>query len=253
MWIGSDIGGVCIVDIRDLSLSNPDRLKFVNIPSTGHRNGISSVNIRCIFQDSFGNMWIGNYIEGLDFISRTQPEFNILPYFKTSDNGIKAKPIWALHTDTDGKIWGGGEDEIVLFNDKNIERIYRLNDYLENSYGRVASLIRIGETILFSAFENGVMSLDISTGTLRRITGFEDRNYANTITEIPDGRVLLGMQDGIYEYIDGNLKKLVKLSDITFNLIPNGIVVDKQGKLWIGTYGDGIYIFDKFGNLKYHI
>lgn len=253
LWIGSDIGGICILDIRDLSLSNPDRLRFITLPSNGDRNGISSVNVHCTFQDSFGNMWIGNYSEGLDFISRTQPEFNLLPYFMTRDNRIKEKPVWAIHTDADNKIWAGGENEIAVFNNENIERTYSLSGYLKSPYGRVVAITRLGESILFSAFEDGIFSLDISSGAVRRITEPENRNYANNIAIMPDGKVLLGMQGGIFEYENGKITKLEKMSNAFNNLIPNGIVVDRQGKLWIGTYGDGIFIFDKEGNLKYHL
>ena len=106
LWIGSDIGGVCILDIRDLSLSNSDRLKFTMLPYDGDRNGISSVNVHRVFQDTFGNIWIGNYSEGLDFISRTQPSFSLLPYYSTKYGRVKEKPVWSIYTDNDGNCMG---------------------------------------------------------------------------------------------------------------------------------------------------
>ena len=44
------------------------------------KHGLSSGNIRSLLQDKFGNIWIGNYSSGVDFISHTQPIFHTLPY-----------------------------------------------------------------------------------------------------------------------------------------------------------------------------
>lgn len=253
LWIGSDIGGVCILDIRDLSLSNPDRLKFTMLPTTGDRNGLSSVNVRSVFQDTFGNMWIGNYSEGLDFISRTQPQFGLLPYYSTKDGRVKEKPVWSVYTDNDGNVWAGGENEVVSFDNGKIQRIYNLSPYLKSPRKYVYALVRIGNEILFSSFEDGIFSLDVNSGNVRQISMPDDRNYANCFAVIPDNKVLLGMQGGLFEYSGGQIRRLEKISAAISNLIPNGIVVDKQGKLWIGTYGNGVFVFDDKGNVKYHL
>lgn len=253
LWIGSDIGGVCILDIRDLSLSNPDRLKFTIMPTTGDRNGLSSVNIRSVFQDTFGNMWIGNYSEGLDFISRTQPSFDLLPYYSTKDGRVKEKPVWSVYTDNDGNVWAGGENEVVSFSDGKIKRIYNLSPHLKSPRKYVYALVRIGNEILFSSFEDGIFSLDIDSGNVRRISSPDDRNYANCFAVMPDNKVLMGMQGGLSEYDGKEIRKLDKISAAISNLIPNGIVADKQGKLWIGTYGNGVFVFDDKGNVESHL
>lgn len=253
LWIGSDMGGVCILDIRDLSLSNPDRLKFTILPATGDRNGISSVNVHKVFQDSFGNMWIGNYSEGLDFISRTQPEFKLLPYFSTQGNRIKEKPVWSIHTDSEGNVWAGGQSEIVVFQNGELKRSYNLSSYLKSPRGCIYALIRIGDEILFSSFEDGIFTLDVNSGHARRLSRPDDRNYANCFALMPDNNIYIGMQGGLFEYSEGEIKKIDKISSAISNLIPNGIAVDRQGSLWIGTYGDGVFIFDKNGRCTHHL
>ncbi len=253
LWIGSDIGGVCILDIRDLSLSNPHRLKFTILSSNGDRNGISSVNVHSVFQDTFGNIWIGNYSEGLDFISRTQPEFSLLPYFSTKDSYVREKPVWTIYSDNEDNVWAGGENEVVLFADSKIKRIYNLSSYLKSTRGNICALIRTGDELLLSSFEDGIFSLNVNSGNVRRISAPGDRNYANSYAIIPDNTVLLGMQDGLFEYSGGEIRKLEKISAAISNLIPNGIAVDPQGKLWIGTYGNGVFIFDREGNVQSHL
>lgn len=253
LWIGSDIGGVSLLDIRDLSFSNPDRLKFTSLPTTGDRNGLSSANVHSVFQDSFGNMWIGNYSEGLDFISRTQPEFHLLPYVMIEGNRVKEKPVWSVYTDRTGNVWAGGENEVAKFKNGVIERIYNLSPYLRNDRGRIYAMTRTGDELLLSAFEDGLFSLNVTSGSVKRVEIPIERNYANSFYVLPDSRVLIGMQDGLSEYVDGKVKRFDKLSSMFSNLIPNGIAVDRQGKLWVGTYGNGVFIFDKEQQLKAHL
>ena len=252
LWIGSDIGGVSVLDIRDLSFSNPNRLKLMTLPTTGDRNGLSSANVHTVFQDTFGNMWIGNYSEGLDFISRTQPEFSLLPYI-SSDNGIKEKAAWSISNDNAGNVWIGSENEIACFENNDLKRKYDLSPYIKGPSAFVYALARIGNELLFSSFEEGIFSLNITSGGVRRLTAAGNRNYANCFAIMPDNSVYIGMQDGLYEYSGGSLIKNEKISSAISNLIPNGIALDRQGKLWIGTYGNGIFIFDRNGNLKYHL
>ena len=253
LLIGGDLGGVGILDIRDLSLSNPDRLKFTVLPSSGGRYGISSMNVHKVFQDSYGNIWIGNYSEGLDFISHSPPRFNLLPSFGGNLNSDKGHPVWSIHTDGKGNVWTGEESKIQVFEDGELKRTYDLSTHLKSSREYISSLVRIGDEILFSSYEDGIFALEINNGGIRRISAPDSQNYANCFAVLPDGRVYLGMQDGLYEYADGELKKDMTISTATYNLIPNGITADRQGKLWIGTYGSGIFIFNKEGEMIHHL
>lgn len=254
LWIGSDIGGVSILDIRDLSISNPGRLKFTTLPANEDRNGISSFNVRSTFQDSFGNMWIGNFSDGLDFISHTQPKFNMLPYFINSDRHMREKPVWSVIHDKDDRIYVGSENEIALFSGEHLERVYNLSGHLETPGARVVAMAKVGDKILFSVYEEGVFSLNTGSGAISRITSSNDTNFAASIAVLEDGSVLLGMSNGgIFKYSDGKLTKLEGISKAFNNLIPNGITTDRLGQFWIGTYGDGIFIFDENQKLKYHL
>ncbi len=253
LWIGSNLGGISILDIRDLSFSNPDRLNVVALPSDGGPDGLSSANIHDIFQDSFGNMWIGNISDGIDFISRSQPEFGLLPYCTTENNYVKGKPVWSLYTDSDGCVWGGGQNEVVVFEGNKLRRTYSLSPHLKSPRGYICAMIRIGDEMLLSSFEDGILSLDIAGGNVRRISRPDNNNYANCFAVMPDGKVYIGMQGSLWEYADGELRKNERLTTETAWLNPNGIVADRRGRLWIGTYGDGIFIFDRNGNRVDHL
>ena len=79
LWIASDLGGISLLDLHNFSTQNVENLEFKNI--THLNSSLSSPNTRMIQEDKFGNVWIGNYSSGLDFISHNQSNFHIIPYF----------------------------------------------------------------------------------------------------------------------------------------------------------------------------
>lgn len=64
------------------------KITFSNITVTNDNHGLSGPNARSIIQDSFGNIWIGNYRGGVDFISYAQPLFNTIAY--TIENKVRS-------------------------------------------------------------------------------------------------------------------------------------------------------------------
>ena len=80
IWICTNMGGVSILDLQHNAFISAEEIDFQNIKATNDNYGLSSPNARCAYQDCYGNIWIGNYRGGIDFISHTQPMFNILPY-----------------------------------------------------------------------------------------------------------------------------------------------------------------------------
>ncbi len=179
--------------------------------------------------------------------------FSLLPYVLTKDNQTKEKTVWSLFSDTAGELWAGGENEVVRFKDGKISNIYDLTPYLRNDKECVYAITRAGGKMLLSIFEDGILSLDPETGAASRLPLPGERNYANTFVKATDGSIYIGSQGGLYRYDDGEISRMEDISKAISYLIPNGIAFDPQGNLWIGTYGDGVFIFDKNGGLKHHL
>ena len=77
--------------------------------------GLSSGNIRSLLQDKFGNIWIGNYSSGVDFISHTQPMFHTSLYHPKAKKNRKTNRYGDYFRTVKGRIWLGGENEAVAF------------------------------------------------------------------------------------------------------------------------------------------
>lgn len=90
------------------------KITFSNITVTNDNHGLSGPNARSIIQDSFGNIWIGNYRGGVDFISYAQPLFNTIAYTIEKQGKINNKQVWGLWADNH-QIWLGGEGELGIY------------------------------------------------------------------------------------------------------------------------------------------
>lgn len=112
------MGGVSILDLNDNAFTSPQHMHFQNIKATNDLHGIASPNAKSFMQDSFGNIWIGNYRGGVDFLSYDTPIFRTLEYNILKDGTLTDKQVWGLTIDNESHVWLGGEHEIAVFNEK---------------------------------------------------------------------------------------------------------------------------------------
>ena len=103
LWISTYLGGVSIFNLLENTFTPPAQAIFTRITASNDGHGLSSPNAQSIIQDSFGNIWIGNYRGGIDFISHTQPLFNTITY-KTEKYGHNCnKQVWGYGQTTTDK------------------------------------------------------------------------------------------------------------------------------------------------------
>lgn len=245
LWIASDMGGVSILDLRNLTFSNPENLRFVNMKAaSGDGKSISSSNVRALFQDSFGNVWIGNYSSGIDFVNHSRPVFNIYKWGNASSAVGNTKPVWGIYEGEDGTLWFGGINEVTAVKADAVLHTYDLSRFNPSAMAHVTAIHKYQDKLMLGIYDGGALSIEERSGKVERILP-ASLSHVNTFCDTPDGKLLIGVKDGLYEYDGNSYRKLKAVSDLIFNQTPNGIVFDNQGKLWIGSYGLGVYVFDK--------
>lgn len=162
IWIGTN---------RGLGLFNPKTEEFTvfrhesdnphSLIADHSKHGVTSGNIRTLLQDSFGNIWIGNYSSGVDFISHSQPGFHILPYMTEKGNITKHKPVWGICKDENNQIWLGGENEITLFKDNKLLKSIDITKQLSRPYGQVFSIISTQQgALLLGIYDDGLLKFN---------------------------------------------------------------------------------------------
>ena len=253
LWIACEIGGISILNLRDVAFNNPTTIRFKNITATADEHGLSSKNIRKIFQDSYGNIWIGNYSKGLNFISRTQPVFHTLPYVTEGGKTLAYKPVSGLYIHGED-IWLGSENELALFRDNRIVKTYDLSSKpFSASNSHINTLLRNGDELLLGMSDNGILRFNLKNQQTQRLKLEQDNEATYHLYQGKDGKIWIGAESGLYSYTKGKLQKEQSISLQINNLSTYGIIHDDQNKLWIGTHGAGVFIFNENNQLERQI
>lgn len=248
LWIATDIGGISILDLRSISYMNSSPIKFKNITATYNPYGLSSKNIRSLLQDSYGNIWIGNHSQGIDFIGHNPPRFRTLPYMEQNK---KYKPVNGIYADQHQQIWIANENEIAVFRKDELVKKYDITPFLTRPYARINSILEDGDDMLFGLYDDGLIKLNVKTSSISRIYSASNKDIF-TLYKASDGTIWIGSK-GIYTYENGELKNQGNVFKEIRGQAIYDILYDKQGNLWVGTYGMGIYIYHKDGHLLEHI
>ncbi len=246
LWIASDIGGISILDLSNISFMDPKKVKFNNISSDYTSNGTSSGNIRNLLQDKFGNIWIGNFSSGLDFISHTQPYFKTLSYSAKNKTEQNKKIIGDIYADETGKIWVGSINEIAEFKDLTKKETYSIYPYLTRPFGQVIAIEGTSQgDLLLGIFDDGFLKFNKISKKIERIKLNINNIDILTFYEDKNKKIWIGSEYGIYSYKDNKINLEQEINNQLPDKSVYGILHDRQGKLWIATFAGGIIVLDK--------
>jgi signal transduction histidine kinase/DNA-binding response OmpR family regulator/streptogramin lyase len=243
LWITSDIGGISILDLCDILFMNPETVNFRNLYATSDDYGLSSGNIKSLMQDSFGNIWIGNYGSGLDFISHTQPLFQTL-FYAMKENGItKNKPVWGVFADTENQVWVGSENEITVFKEQKVINTVDFISCLSKPYSHVPAINMDRQgTVWLGLYDEGIWTFNPHNRQFSQIYNLASKFLR--LYEETTGKMWIGTEFGLFSYNQGVVQKEDSINNQLPDVIIHSILRDKQGKLWVGTFGRGLCIFD---------
>lgn len=244
LWVSSDLGGISVLDLQK-DLHSPVFRRITD------EDGLSSINIRCVEEDRYGNVWVANYASGVDMIMDNVSPFRVLPYYHVTRDSRQLNRIYAVCTDKQGNLWLGGQNELAMFRDNAFVRSWDLSPYLLQTY-TVPYILhpdRDGR-IWIGLNDEGVLRFDPGSGVFRRISSETQLFDVHAMHEDPDGQMWIGTEAGLYRaegdalYLEDGYRKMDRL------LCIYGLERDALGRLWVGTLGDGLFIFDRKGRVE---
>jgi ligand-binding sensor domain-containing protein len=228
-------------------------------------NGLPSDNIRTIFEDLHGNIWLGSEGKGLFKFSGGLFQFYnsqsglssdlILSVLKskngywlgTYDKGIlqmnrdgacrmvypETDPtIWCSMTGVNGSDWFGSSYGLIEIKKTGQCKVWHLNDGLPGD--KITSLMPKGETGFYVGGEQGVSVY--MEGRFKRLPTRE-QTTVRSMCKL-NGTVYCAGDKGLYQIIDNTLIPISIFRKPSFSLASDGVK-----KMWIGTE-DGLYKFE---------
>lgn len=241
-----EFGGIAILDLTQRMFLSPDQVRFQYIKEGDDEYSLSNSTVRCLFQDSFKNVWAGMWGGGINFLSHESSYFNVYSYspIQHSGSSLNNKTASSVCVARDGKLWigtdGGG---INVFDKGKRVAVYKeeTGDLTDNSIQ--AALCDSEGNLWFGSFMGGVDFYDVKKKSFHQIfpkdkTGedvralYEDAEY-----------VWIGTSNGIYK-VRLHDKGIADHYTVENNLV-RCISKDNLNRLWIGTFGGGLGVFDE--------
>lgn len=238
LWFATSQDGISILDTRKYDFEDVGKARFRNIQSNNGWDGTSSINARCILQDRYGNVWVGNYLSGVDMISHIDPLISKVNTRRLGHNN----QVWSCTSTPDGAHWLGSDDCLIKIKDNKITTTalpptrFDTRSIVKSLYFDKAGTLWIG------TMEKGVLLMDCD-GNISELSGTSPD--IRVFFEVSPGTMLIGCVDGIYIADKDGVRPYAKINDQLSDPIVNSIQTDSEGNLWVGTFGRGLNIFDE--------
>ena len=187
-------------------------------------------------EDYQGNLWLASSHYGVMKLS----ESSFVNMFEK--NGAEGEVVNAV-TYYDGHYFCGTDNGLVVFDNNGISSKYsELTSAVDGS--RVRSLFVDSENRLWLCTYNGLWCFS-KQGEMRCYNMESDGTTSDRfrcITELEDGTLAVGTADGINFIRDGAVVSTLTADDGLENTQILSIVEGKDGTVWAGSDGSGIYI-----------
>lgn len=214
---------------------------------TSRANGISDININAVLEDNAGKIWLGLRKKGIDII---EPTSGKVKHFANDTSSPKTVlPVGAIESltvNSAGDIFIGSNWGTYQYANGELTR-YEMTGRPENAY---SGILKVTDDVLWAGGTDGLWQLDSGIDK-----GAKALNVSQNFTDIRSTAVLALSKNELIvgtwqgpNWINsqGELSYQLSDKDTLSNLLSNSfvsdILYDKQGRLWISTEGNGIFV-----------
>ncbi|OLY95028.1 hypothetical protein BUE76_22690 [Cnuella takakiae] len=198
-------------------------------------------------KDREGGIWVGTYFGGLNYYPIQHTPFQKF-YHKPSENSLSGNVVREICKDHLGNLWVGTEDAGLNKLDAATGRFIQYKP--DSSSGSIAyicihNLMPDGDKLWIGTYEHGLDILNIRTGKVVRhyesgpASGLKS-NFPFCLLKTREGKILVGTNIGIYSY-NTRRDHFDPLHGFPANDWYLCMLEDREGTLWTGISGKGVY------------
>ncbi|MBV5281602.1 MAG: response regulator [Paludibacter sp.] len=265
IWIGTEKGGI--------NLLTPDVNMFNNVVHSPHNKASISKNpVNSIYEDKAGDLWVGTVEGGLNLRKKGSTDFSHYYTQLGNPTSLSHNSVSCICQDYRGDYWfatWGKGINLMKYKDKNNPKFQQFyndptsNNTILNDF--VAAMASDEKNhALWIGTRSGLDYLNLDTGKFTHVLNYLPvEKMFKFITGMyidKNRRLWVGTANGLfciylnktnisrnkvyykhfrYELNNPSSRRIVKI---------NCILETKEGRLWFGTNGNGIYSLNESGN-----
>ncbi|WP_300600780.1 two-component regulator propeller domain-containing protein [Niabella sp.] len=251
IWIGTDHGGITVIDKQNHFSAG----YILNDPQ--NPQSLSQNSINAIYKDESGIIWIGTYKQGVNFFNSDIVQFPLYRHQESRPGSLQFDDVNRFAEDREGNIWigtnGGG---LIYFNRKTnvfTRYLHDPNDRNSICANVIVSLcIDHNNNLWIGTYLGGLDRYDghtfthythrendpssISNNNVWEL--FEDKEQNLWIGTLGSGLDRFDTKTNSFEHFRADEKRGLQFSDYV-----SAILQDKKGNIWVGS-ANGLAVFN---------
>jgi PAS domain S-box-containing protein len=205
-------------------------------------------NVSKVFEDKAGNIWVGTWGGGLCRFDPIHERFIVYKYNPSIPSSISFNRVPVIFQSRNGDLWvgtaGGGLNKYLK--DKDAFETYKHFNDDENSLSnnRVWDITEDKSGNIWIATDEGLNKFNPAAKNFTRYSPDLSSNRIRSLLVSTNGNFYAGGETGLYlfnesqnEFTKTQLSQRENDQDIV-----NTLYEDKEGRVWAGTYGNGLYV-----------
>ena len=245
IWIGAESSQLFFLQP---SYSTDGDLQQIQTLSPFYLNTGNSSSVQNIDQDDFGNVWLGLYSGGIAFLGHLEPFFSVFPPSEMTPGIGKLATVTGILHDRGNSMWLATAGDGIL----QVQSTGALVKRTSHNSG-------LADDFLLSGFEDsqnnkwfglqkgGVSFFNAKTKNWLRINAGEKMSAVRAIIEDTQQNIWFAAEEGLFIHNPKlqTFHKLVINTPMLGDYSPRTLVEDGRGYMWVGTYGQGLYIYNR--------
>ena len=248
IWLATNHSYIAVLTVNG-KVKQPQNIpvRYILVDKTLPSNNMT--RIKCLLRDSAGSVWAGTREQGLVFLSHCEPLFNMLRY--SSDVSIRnrlwSKPADGIAFDSSDRMFVGSHGDGVGIYEQGLfcEDFNNHNGRFDYNYVTNVFCDSQGD-LWIGASPQGVHLLRKDRKRPDEVQGCSEARFFSEA----DGKIYAGTSEGVYVINRATAQVINRFTcDVPYVW---AVVTDPANRIWMGTFGGGLYILDSTGKQLRH-